>query len=436
MKGVFFCIFIGRFNVQKAKTIIPEKVKIFEIYNSYVPFFEVIKNNIHDKLASSIKLSSQPTYKKRIKSFQSYYTKILRLKSKQIDNSSSLICLTDMIGIRIICTFLEDVTIVKEQIQKIFDVKEIEIKGESQSFKEFGYESVHVLVKVPDDCMPSQKFYDKNGLELKLPDDLVCEIQIRTILQDAWAEVEHELIYKSEFTPFDMPLKRKLASMNASLSLADIIFQEIRDYQKKLQIEMNERHRSFYEKADELTNDSLAIPYETENKIQRLNPYIRGTVDDMLLEAIQCHNNGNLDKAIYIYSQILESKTQLNDIVLSVIFKHRGMAYFTKNDYENALKDFKTSCKFDPKNSRSFYYQGIVFSIQKDFQSAVENFSISLELNEYQSHAYLRRALAFFELGQYEDSMNDLESARKLGLDEKELKPLHSKLIDKFDMKV
>ena len=112
------------------------------------------------------------------------------------------------------------------------------------------------------------------------------------------------------------------------------------------------------------------------------------------------------------------------------------MAYFTKNDYENALKDFKTSCKFDPKNSRSFYYQGIVFSIQKDFQSAVENFSISLELNEYQSHAYLRRALAFFELGQYEDSMNDLESARKLGLDEKELKPLHSKLIDKFDMKV
>ena len=112
------------------------------------------------------------------------------------------------------------------------------------------------------------------------------------------------------------------------------------------------------------------------------------------------------------------------------------MAYFTKNDYENALKDFKTSCKLDPKNSRSFYYQGIVFSIQKDFQSAVENFSISLELNEYQSHAYLRRALAFFELGQYEDSMNDLESARKLGLDEKELKPLHSKLIDKFDMKV
>ena len=203
---------------------------------------------------------------------------------------------------------------------------------------------------------------------------------------------------------------------------------------------MNERHRSFYEKADELTNDSLAIPYETENKIQRLNPYIRGTIDDMLLEAIQCHNNGNLDKAIYIYSQILESKTQLNDIVLSVIFNWKfnstNLFKVLKVYYENALKDFKTSCKFDPKNSRSFYYQGIVFSIQKDFQSAVENFSISLELNEYQSHAYLRRALAFFELGQYEDSMNDLESARKLGLDEKELKPLHSKLIDKFDMKV
>ena len=49
---------------------------------------------------------------------------------------------------------------------------------------------------------------------------------------------------------------------------------------------------------------------------------------------------------------------------------------------------------------------------------------------------YLENGNAKFELGQYEDSMNDLESARKLGLDEKELKPLHSKLIDKFDMKV
>jgi putative GTP pyrophosphokinase len=72
---------------------------------------------------------------------------------------------------------------------------------------------------------------------LALPDDLanglsfldppVCEVQVRTILQDAWAEVEHELVYKAEFTPFDEPMKRKLAALNANLTLSDMLFQEI-----------------------------------------------------------------------------------------------------------------------------------------------------------------------------------------------------------------
>lgn len=420
----------------KIKSIIPEKDKIHEVYNSYVPLFEILKENVYKKLSSTIKLSSQPTYKKRIKSFQSYYNKVVRLKSNEVDNCSRLICLTDMIGIRIICTFLEDVTLVKEQIQKEFDVKEIEIKGESQSFKEFGYESVHVLISVPKDCIPTEKFYDKDGNLLVLPEDLVCEIQIRTILQDAWAEVEHELIYKSEFTPFDMPLKRKLASMNASLSLADIIFQEIRDYQKKLQSEMNERHRSFYEKADELIKDKNPVQTEPENKIQRLNPYIRGTIDDMILEAIQCHNKGDFEKAVYIYTQIVESKPKPNNIVLSVIYKHRGMAYFAKNEYDSALSDFKTSCEYDTKNFRSYYYQGIVYSIKKEFEKAVELFTQSLDIQEYQSHGYFRRALAYYELGQYENAMNDLDNARKLGLPEEEYKSFHTKLIEKFDMKV
>ena len=48
-------------------------------------------------------------------------------------------------------------------------------------------------------------------------------------------------IYKIEFNPFDIPLRRKLASLNAMLSLADITFQEIRDYQNKLQKELEDR---------------------------------------------------------------------------------------------------------------------------------------------------------------------------------------------------
>lgn len=409
---------------------IPIKSRIKSRYESYIPLLIQIRENIHKKIKENIYLSSQPTYKARIKSFSSYYRKLIRQKSEEAVLSDSLVCLTDMIGIRVICTFLEDISVVLEQLKEIFDIREIERKGADLNFKEFGYESIHVLIAIPEDCVPVD--IDDN---LSLPNDLVCEIQIRTILQDAWAEVEHELIYKSEFTPFDMPLRRKLASMNASLNLADIIFQEIRDYQKKLQDEMNERKLQFYNIADTITNEQLGVNVEKkELQIERINPYVRGTIDDLLLQAIHAHNAGEFDRAISIYTEIIESKPSPNNIVLSVILKHRGMAYFTKNDYMQALKDFKQSFEFDPKNFRSVYYEGIVNSVQKDYKSAVKCFDKSLELNEYQAHTYYRRAIALYELHEYERAMNDVAAAKNLGLEDKGLDDLHEKLLKKFDM--
>lgn len=410
---------------------IPAKNKIQEVYERYTPTLQSIMGQIKFKLQQNLKLTSQPTYKARIKSFNSYYKKVLRQHHDEAVVSNDLVCLTDMIGIRIICTFLEDISEVKEQIKSMFDVREVEIKGAEQSYKEFGYESVHVLVAVPQDCIPP--VLPEN---IHLPDELVCEIQIRTILQDAWAEVEHELIYKMEFTPFDMPLKRKLASMNASLSLADIIFQEIRDYQKNLQLEMNQRRHSFYEAADDLTTVGGQKVPEKEDSIERITPYVRGTIDDLLLQAIHAHNSGDLKNAVSIYTEIIESKPEPNNIVLSVILKHRGMAYFTQNDYDNAFADFQLSYEKDNKSFRSAYYAGIVLSIKKDYEKAINWFTTSLEINEMQSHAFYRRAVAYFELNEFEKSMNDVVAAQKLGLEENGLKSLHEKLIEKFDMKM
>lgn len=411
---------------------IPVKKSIKLKYELYEPYLQEIMSRIHEMLKKNIRLSSQPTYKTRIKSFQSYYKKLLRQKPQEASSSDSLVCLTDMMGIRIICAFLEDISVVREQIEQIFDVREVEVKGASQSFKEFGYESVHVLVGIPESCMPENVPDDK-----KIPPELVCEIQIRTILQDAWAEVEHELVYKTEFTPFDMPLRRKLASMNASLSLADIIFQEIRDYQKKLQSEMNERRQSFYKIADDFTYiDKPVQKFVLDKPIERINPYVKGTIDDLLLQAIHAHNSGDLTAAVSIYSEIINSKSAPNDVVLSVIYKHRGMAYFAQNDYDNALSDFNQSFQLDKNSFRSVYYAGIVCSILHKYEQAVDAFTKSLEINKYQSHTFFRRAIAYFELKQYEASMNDVVAAQRLGLEDEGLDALHTKLIEKFDMKV
>lgn len=406
------------------------KKQIKENYEAYSEYFAEIMSNVVYILQHNIKLSTQPTYKYRVKSFESYYKKVLRLKPDKVESEDTLIYLTDMMGVRMICAFLEDINFGLEQIKKMFEIKEVEVKGAEKKFSEFGYESIHVLIKIPNGCMPPLKGKYQN---LKpISDELVCEIQIRTILQDAWAEVEHELIYKTEFNPFDIPLRRKLASINASLTLADITFQEIRDYQNKLQKALDVRRRNFYSIADNLLNEEA--PLQTTEDISRVTPYVQGTIDDLILRAIQAHNDGRLQEAVDIYSKIIEAVPESDKNIITVIRKHRGMAYFAMNQLDAALEDFQKSIEADPKAYRSYYYKGIVYSIQKKYQEAIECYDKSLEINQFQAHANFRRAMAYYELQEYEKSMNDLDVAIKLGMDPNECASLQEKLVKKFGM--
>lgn len=411
----------------------PEKQKLKECYESYSEYLSEILLNITNVLSSNLKLSSEPTFKKRVKSFRSYYKKVLRLKSGEAVDPKSLVCLSDMMGIRVICAFLEDIDFAVEQIKNLFLVVEVERKGADKNFREFGYESVHVLIKIPESCFPKREGKYEN-LE-PLPNDAVCEIQIRTILQDAWAEVEHELIYKTEFTPLDIPLRRKLASLNASLSLADITFQEIRDYQTRLQREIAERRNSFYALADGLTDEiGSAAKNEPEQKIARVNPFVQGTIDELIVSAIHAHNQGHIDEAISTYSKIINAQPMPDGAVLAVIYKHRGMAYFAVNKYEEAMKDFDQSILYDPKAFRTYYYKGIVYYIEKKYQESIDCFSQSLLLNDFQAHTHFRRAMSYYKINDFDNAVEDLNAAMSLGIKESEIETFRNKLLKKFDM--
>ncbi|MCQ2595460.1 MAG: tetratricopeptide repeat protein [Treponemataceae bacterium] len=408
--------------------LIPNKDELNVAYNSYLEDLRLTVAEIEHDVKSHLHLASMPTFKSRVKSFGSYYKKLLRIRPASLFKQP-LPVLTDMMGIRVICAFLEDLSVVEKQIIENYDIVEVEKKGAERDFTTFGYESTHILINIP------QEIAQKHNL----PNGLVCEIQIRTILQDAWAEVEHELVYKSEFSPFDLPLKRKLASMNASLSLADIIFQEIRDYQNKLNNELDKRRYAFYDLADKFSDEKIddkleiKLPPAHEN-LAPASPYVQGTIDDMILDAIQAHNNGQLDRAVEIYTRIINSQPAPNDIVLAVIFKHRGMAYFAQNSFEKALEDFKSSVKYDPKNFRSYYYIGIVCSIMDNEQEALNYFDQSLALNQYQAHVYYRKALSLFHLGDYVAAMAELTKCASLGLDNDDCKRLKINLLKKLEM--
>ena len=344
-------------------------------------------------------MDSQPAIKVRSKKFPSYYKKYLRLL--KLGNSSPLI--TDLMGIRIICPFIEDLEKVVNLLRNHFDVVEVERKGH-YSFKEFGYESTHLLIKIPDDIAAQ-------GLG-EIGSD-VAEIQIRTILQDAWAEVEHELFYKAEFNPFDIPMKRKLAAVNASLSLADIVFQEIRDYQKRLNGQIERRRETFYRKIEESTDallfSEMDLPQKNSKRAALIVDRDNGSIDDLLLDALKAHNENQFDDAITVYSHILELKP--DKTICSLIYKHRGMAYFAQSKYQEAIDDFGNALALDARSYRVAYYRGVVHSVLKKYPEAIDDFSLSLGINPYQAFCLFRRGQAYYHIGDYPKALSDCEES-------------------------
>ena len=87
---------------------LPNKKEIELRYEAYRPAFNEILDKVTASLKKNLHLSSNATYKNRIKSFNSYYKKILRQKAKESGESKELVTLTDMIGIRVICPFVEE----------------------------------------------------------------------------------------------------------------------------------------------------------------------------------------------------------------------------------------------------------------------------------------------------------------------------------------
>ena len=353
-------------------------------------------------------MPSHPRVKGRVKSFESYFKKYIRLLKGDVSGNPPQI--TDIVGVRVICPFLEDLAVVEELLKEKFKVIEVERKGGDHTFREFGYESIHLLIEIPEDIVK------KCG---------ICrcetaEIQIRTILQDAWAEVEHELVYKAEFTPNDNPMKRKLAAVNASLSLADIIFQEIRSYQRDLNGELGKRRDSFFRKIEE-SNDAFLFsepagadtgPDDAVLSPLPAVPSASVSIDDLLLNALYAHNKNQFAEAIAFYTRILEMNP--DKAIRALIYKHRGMAYFARSHYEEAINDFSESLKLDPGSYKAAYYEGVVYSVLQHYSQAVDAFNKSLEIHPYQPYCLFRRGQAYYHLEDYPQALGDCESALAL----------------------
>ncbi len=396
---------------------IPDRGLLQEDYERRKPGYARILAELENRLRKSLENDSlSPLVKGRVKAFDSWYAKRLRLLRNARSTGNIPLQITDVIGIRVVCPFLGDLTLAESSICSDFKVLDVERKGSERSFREFGYEAIHMLLELPEDLRDNARDLDCSAVE----------VQLRTILQEAWAEVEHELVYKADFTPFDEPMKRKLAALNANLSLSDIIFQEILDYQRRLTSALERRRFAFYGKIE----DAMDKPLEPERrtvvapsagddnslKIERRalgrDRYRIASMDDLLLSALTAHNREDYEAASRIYSEILAQRPEKG--IAAVVYKHRGMAHFAQSLYKEAIEDFGSSLELTPDDHKAAYYRGVVKSVLQDYSAAIADFDLALGMHPYHFFALYRRAMAYWHLGDDVQSLADSEAALKL----------------------
>ena len=119
----------------------------------------------------------------RIKSPLSIYDKLLRYgKEPTIGNLEEF--LMDVAGVRVICSYKNDVKNLMGLLRRQDDLEIVRVKNYIENPKPNGYRSLHVIVRIPVYFMDSKEM-------------VPVEVQIRTIAMDYWASLEHDLKYKA-----------------------------------------------------------------------------------------------------------------------------------------------------------------------------------------------------------------------------------------------
>lgn len=141
--------------------------------------------------------------KSRLKTPESIVKKLKR-GGYEVTISNMIEHLSDIAGIRIICSFSPDIYRIAEMIARQSDVTVLVVKDYIKNPKPNGYKSYHMVVTIP--------IYLSDG-----PVDTKVEIQIRTIAMDFWASLEHKIRYKK-----NIPEDKALYLQNEMLECAEI----------------------------------------------------------------------------------------------------------------------------------------------------------------------------------------------------------------------
>ena len=142
-------------------------------------------NVLNEELSLEYDRNPIESIKTRLKSMQSISEKLRRkdldLSLENIENN-----IFDIAGVRVICSFPEDIYMLADALLRQDDVRLIERKDYIANPKPNGYRSLHLIIEVPIFLHTEKRM-------------MKVEVQLRTIAMDCWASLEHKIRYKKDF---------------------------------------------------------------------------------------------------------------------------------------------------------------------------------------------------------------------------------------------
>lgn len=213
------------------------------LHNAESSFSTLVKSLIatSQELSSSVVTSRVKDREECIKKFSRKYQSKLEEENNNYEIKEYI---TDIIGIRIICLYEINIKEIGEILKNnlfLIDVTD-KCKLVEETENTFGYKGLHLDLKLDDtrEKMPEYCMYK----------GICFEVQIRTIIQDAWSVLDHKIKYKKSI-PHE--LKRRINCLAASFETADREFYSIREETEKLEKETKEKPTS-EKKKDETLN--------------------------------------------------------------------------------------------------------------------------------------------------------------------------------------
>lgn len=179
-------------NPEELEILYPERfIKNSDNYNALMMMYRCVIREISTKLEVlddefSILYKRNPisSIKSRIKTPLSIYNKLGRL-GYEFTEQNIREQLNDVAGVRVICSFIDDIYSIAKLLSEQDDITVLRIKDYIQNPKPNGYRSYHMIVEIP-------VFFAEGKTPMR------AEVQIRTIAMDFWASLEHQLRYKKD----------------------------------------------------------------------------------------------------------------------------------------------------------------------------------------------------------------------------------------------